>query len=49
MEIFFGYQFQAFCQARKAVITADLLNRAVKKGIITPCGLDYITSLTHCF
>lgn len=47
MELFFGYQFQEFYKARKAVITEELLNRAVKKGILTLAGVQYIWALTN--
>jgi len=46
MEVYFGYQFQDFCdQATKRRIDQALLDRAVKADIISLCGAEYLRNL----
>lgn len=48
MDIYYGAAFHEF-QAKRAVVTKLLLDRAVKKGVITQCGSDYFASLADCY
>jgi hypothetical protein len=46
MDVFHGYQFQDFVeQQAKRRIDATLLDRAVKAGIITLCGAEFLRNL----
>lgn len=44
MELYFGPVFQEFIEHR-AVLTEALLERAVGKGILTPCGAEFLRNL----
>ena len=45
MDIYYGAAFHEFVNARKAFISPSLLDRAVKNGIITLCGAEYLEGL----
>lgn len=49
MDIYYGAAFHEFTKAKRAVVTKSLLDRAVKKGLITPCGADYFSALADSY
>lgn len=49
MDIYYGAAFHSFIEAKRAVVTKSLLERAIKKGLITPCGADYFSALADSY